>query len=220
MKSYGVSFAVAVAVGAVLMVFVRNPPADSGQWASWVQAIGSIVAIVGAYFIGERQSVAARKALADERKAATNARLARYLAIAEVARDATEDAGSLIANIPHTPGFSLNSLFFQPEALNDAVESLRLIPIDELGSACAIKAFTRFRRCVMNVHTAQKRAEEAGLLGPGQSAGAQLAAIQSHEVDLLKRIANGGAATVGQFFSQLREALELPPHEFIETPKN
>lgn len=58
MKSHGVSFAIAVAVGAVGMVFFRNPPTDSGQWASWVQAVGAIGAIGGAYSIARAQQSA------------------------------------------------------------------------------------------------------------------------------------------------------------------
>ncbi|GMG90267.1 hypothetical protein SGO26_09425 [Cupriavidus metallidurans] len=51
----GVGFGVGILLTAVLTF----PPGNSGEWASWVQAIGSIGAIWGAFALGKRQATEA-----------------------------------------------------------------------------------------------------------------------------------------------------------------
>ncbi|WP_186251727.1 hypothetical protein [Burkholderia gladioli] len=48
-------FAGAFAVGALVTALVRWPPSQSSDWAAWVQAVGSIGAIVAAIWIQARQ---------------------------------------------------------------------------------------------------------------------------------------------------------------------
>ncbi|WP_052382362.1 hypothetical protein [Paraburkholderia kururiensis] len=49
-------FTVAVFMGVVVTAFIRWPPAQSSDWAAWLQAVGSIGAIVGAIWIASAQS--------------------------------------------------------------------------------------------------------------------------------------------------------------------
>ncbi|VVE12229.1 hypothetical protein PCA20602_02693 [Pandoraea capi] len=224
MRTLKVSFWGGVAVGVLGAAFWRFPPQSSGDWASWVQAVGSIAAIAGAFLIGERQSSAARKTLAEERVAEEKARLARYFAIAEVACEAAQNTGTVISSGLQTgslaaengmPGLTL--FLYEPETLNDAVDSLRLIPIDQLGSVEAIKAFDRFRRVVLSVHAAQRRLQELGAFDRAYAVGIRVEEVRTSELDALKRQAQGGAATVKQFLAQLKTALHLPLAQRGET---
>jgi hypothetical protein len=39
----------------VVMIFVFNPPCNTSDWAAWVQAIGSIAAIIGSFYLVNHQ---------------------------------------------------------------------------------------------------------------------------------------------------------------------
>lgn len=64
---------------------------DKSDWASWVQAVGSIAAIIGAFMIGERQASAARKVSIQEIAYAEGKRLVQYAAIVSYAGDVAQD---------------------------------------------------------------------------------------------------------------------------------
>jgi hypothetical protein len=49
-------FAMAFFAGVLVTAFVRWPPAQSSDWAAWVQAVGSIGAIIGAIWIASEQT--------------------------------------------------------------------------------------------------------------------------------------------------------------------
>lgn len=74
----------ALVAAALVWAFVAHPPANSGEWASWVQAIFSVVAIVAAFSIAELQQLRQRKTEA-ERAWSTRLELTRacYLACDE-----------------------------------------------------------------------------------------------------------------------------------------
>lgn len=39
----------------VVMIFISNPPCSTSDWAAWVQAIGSIAAIIGSFYLVNHQ---------------------------------------------------------------------------------------------------------------------------------------------------------------------
>ncbi|WP_429355068.1 hypothetical protein [Paraburkholderia sp. 32] len=53
--------ALGIALGALLCAAIVHAPGASSDWAAWVQAIGSIAAIIGAFAIANQQAIDARK---------------------------------------------------------------------------------------------------------------------------------------------------------------
>ncbi|WP_156430299.1 hypothetical protein [Achromobacter ruhlandii] len=73
------------AIGCLTFFFAQKlgtlVPETSSDAAAWIQAIGSIAAIVGAFYVGKQQAVAAAKLAEDGRKKAHLERLEGYSAI-------------------------------------------------------------------------------------------------------------------------------------------
>jgi hypothetical protein len=112
---------------------------DASLMASWMQAIGSIGAILGAYWIGEKQMrVAEAKA---ERDKADRKRA--YFAIAEVALVEAR----AIETFVNTPRINALLMIFETSQRRAgiAAEALSGIPLHELGSAQAIAAISAMR---------------------------------------------------------------------------
>ncbi|WP_186270067.1 hypothetical protein [Burkholderia gladioli] len=94
-------FIVGVACGVILGWFIRFPPTDSSSAAGWAQAIGTIGAILAAFWIGNAQGrLAIKMRQAD--------RLDRYTAIEAVLTMAYERAQSLQSEILMLP---MNDMF-------------------------------------------------------------------------------------------------------------
>ncbi|MGT2429293.1 hypothetical protein ACU4HD_12200 [Cupriavidus basilensis] len=117
----------------------------AGDIASWVQAIGSIAAIVGAYAIGERQASAAAKAQEAAETRDVRRRRDTYLAVAAVA---VEQAHVAQANL-FLPDFTVNPapfIFDDVKAVAESVNEVRravvAIPLHEVGVAEAIAALS------------------------------------------------------------------------------
>ncbi|MCP2092022.1 UNVERIFIED_ORG: hypothetical protein J2Y81_008128 [Paraburkholderia sediminicola] len=121
---------------------------NSGNVASWVQAVGSIVAIVGSYLIGERQ---AKAALAATQKAHQLAEETRQTVAALEEHERREGMYAVIfAAHNHTVQIkeALNDEFnikmysiYYPSIIDSMVELLLKLPIHTLGSERAIAAF-------------------------------------------------------------------------------
>lgn len=89
MVNYLLLFAACATAGFLSGVFAAHLPGDSSAWASWIQAVGSIVAILGAYYVGERQG---RTALASVERGHTLAERAKRRAILAIGEAAFERA--------------------------------------------------------------------------------------------------------------------------------
>jgi hypothetical protein len=130
-------------IGLIAMVaFIKWPPDKSGDWAGWAQAIGSIVAIFGAFQISERQtrnafaSVANAQALADEKKRKS------ILAIAEAANDRANS----IDRIFSSEGIRVNlSTAFHQSIIDSIIGALSAVPIHEIGSRDGVLALLDIR---------------------------------------------------------------------------
>lgn len=67
-KGFGLVM-IGFAAGILLTAVVTYPPGNSGEWAAWVQAVGSVAAIIAAFVIGNRQT---KEAIRRERQATTD----------------------------------------------------------------------------------------------------------------------------------------------------
>lgn len=74
----------ALAAAGLIWAFAAHPPTNSGEWASWVQALFSVIAIVAAFSIAELQQ-RRQRAIEAERAWSTRLELTRacYLACDE-----------------------------------------------------------------------------------------------------------------------------------------
>jgi hypothetical protein len=136
----GAIFSVAFLLGAVFTAFLRWPPTQSSDWAAWVQAVGSIVAIFGAYFVGERQSRATLRAAHETHQLAERTRREGIFAVIQAAHArAKEFEGAL----DDETRLKMHDVY-HPSLIDSLVELMAKLPVSELGSYQAINAFIIF----------------------------------------------------------------------------
>jgi len=120
------------------------------DWAAWVQAIGSVLALVVAFLVATHQ---ARLARAQEhanqaRRAAQTYR--GFVAIAEGLMQATEAVDVMAPSIESTgANFSLGK--FDPKVLRVYVDELNTLRVGELPRAASIKAALDLRAQASNM---------------------------------------------------------------------
>jgi hypothetical protein len=121
---------------------------NSGNVASWVQAVGSIAAIIGSYFIGERQAKAALAAtqkahqLAEETRRTVEAKAAQerragMYAVVLAAHNHTVEIKEALDDEYNIKMYSI----YHPSIIDSMIELLSKLPIHTLGSERAIAAF-------------------------------------------------------------------------------
>ncbi|MFL1556245.1 hypothetical protein [Pseudomonas sp. O11] len=129
---------------------------NSSEWASWVQAIGSVAAIWAALIIG-------RKQLAAQQAAEIEGRRAKALAFQSVVRYAVEQAeniNSYIQFLPDQREFISCWNREDLEIIDGAIDSLRAIPVHELGSYELIFSFNIIFSCLVRLKGAAQRLAE------------------------------------------------------------
>lgn len=139
-----ISVSIAVAVTAYFVAaFFNHPPAQSQDWAAWVQAIGSIGAILVAVFVTNWQIITQatseeRRRMADEliRFEAVKAVLSMIHVICVKVRDEAR-AGNLALGGPGTGNYLL-----------DAKAALQALPLFQLPDARLIVFATTISRSV------------------------------------------------------------------------
>ncbi|AOI60420.1 hypothetical protein [Burkholderia diffusa] len=133
---------------AVVVVTIHAWGWNSGNVASWVQAVGSIAAIVGSYFIGERQAKASLAAtqkahqLAEETRQAVEAleereRRQGMYAVILAAHTHTVQIKEALSDEFNIKMYSI----YHPSIIDSMIELLSRLPIHTLGSERAISAF-------------------------------------------------------------------------------
>lgn len=133
-------FVVGSICGWALALYMLHPPGDSSSAASWIQAVGSIGAIAGAYWMGERQMRHAARA----EKAGDLARRRAYAAIAHAAVEESVE----IMNFLRMPDLNFSHIVSVAGQRRAAMAATALegIPLHELGVAEAITAVSSMRR--------------------------------------------------------------------------
>ncbi|WP_198294866.1 hypothetical protein [Burkholderia ubonensis] len=160
---------------------------NAGNVASWVQAVGSIAAIIGSYFIGERQAKAALAAtqkahqlaeesrLIVEAKAAQERRAGMY-AVVLAAHNHTVQIKEALDDEYNIKMYSI----YHPSIIDSMIELLSKLPIHTLGSERAIAAFVIYN----GQFTFLKGAMAKYLAGPyTDETNEQLAELKKHAYD-------------------------------------
>lgn len=130
-----------VAMRVIAMLGWENLTAET--WASWVQAVGSIVAIAGAYFIGERQAKSARRAAAEMQDRERSGKLASIFAICTAAHERAKFVYKVFCEVPADS--ITRSFDYDHSLVRSVIKALEAIPVHEIGNANAVIALLDIR---------------------------------------------------------------------------
>lgn len=109
------------------------------EWPGWVQAVGSIAAIVAAYFLGAAQVEAANHAAMAAERRAEGKRQSSILAIGAAIVSMVEELPNLAYN--NKAGHLAVGLAYDKRIFDGLISALGNIPVHELGSAKAVESF-------------------------------------------------------------------------------
>lgn len=121
---------VAAAIG--LVVFVLNWPSSSGEWAAWVQAVGTIGAVIGAIWVGNRGTQFAASLQIEKEEREVRRREEGCKAVVDNLIDTLGAAYQDIVNKPKEGFFIFWENYLEPH-IRTAVSSLDRLPMQDLG---------------------------------------------------------------------------------------
>ena len=121
------------------------------EWAYWVQAIGSIVAISGAFFLGDRQARSSVRLVVYADRVTAIRKAKAILAVTNAAQAHTSRAMKAF----DSDGFSYIALAcnYEDTTMQSLIQALADIPAHEVGSYNAVAAILRIRTAMGNFHT-------------------------------------------------------------------
>lgn len=162
--------ACALVLGGVLAAsFIKDPPTKSADWASWVQAIGSIAAIIGAFYIGKHQADV-QKSVAE--KARKDVLADRHSTVKSIADRAYQRCLNIKPDLEGEGNFG-NLVFFISYRENDFADAIKLLdaaPHFELGSGKLVEGILVLRDAMRSIqgwiqlHKKCKSGESAHML--------------------------------------------------------
>ncbi|MGX5887845.1 hypothetical protein [Burkholderia gladioli] len=120
-------------VGVFAMAFVRWPPTQSSDWASWAQAVGAIAAIIGAFFLAQRQAALQHQsAIALEYEA----RLRRWQSVKALLDSLYQQCLDVDETFNREGGFSTLDFVgvYEEKAFVDSINRLNGVPLFDLNS--------------------------------------------------------------------------------------
>ncbi|WP_312435438.1 hypothetical protein [Janthinobacterium sp.] len=137
------AMAITAAIGVAGYYGIPWSRMDITIWAYWVGAVGAIGSIIGAYFLGERQSKAALRLAANVERLTAFRRGGSILAVT----DAVESHTSRILKAFNDEGFYYLILLMQHDGkiMQSYIDALSAIPVHELGSYKSVAALLRIR---------------------------------------------------------------------------
>lgn len=140
-------------VAALLALLAANPPEDSGEAAAWVQAIGSVGAIlVAAVIAGAQKAESLRREARDRAEHASaaqqqaKANRAAALGIGVMIRSAIESM-TAIAERSGDPKTAFGPMGRGP--LESAAAAFERFPLEVLGDEAVISDFMRIGNCLV-----------------------------------------------------------------------
>lgn len=153
-----------LAVAANLIVVGMRFDLSKTDWSGWVQAIGSIAALLGAFILGKQQSATALGAIHEADRLSAQR---RANALAAIATAAAEQADRIL-NVFHEQGFhyiQFRLADFDPP-LDDVKAALHAVPMHEVGSYPAVTAMINLKTSTQYAQKAiQKVSDDCGTTG-------------------------------------------------------
>lgn len=138
------SFVIAASFLGVLVIAVLTIHVwgwNSGNVASWVQAVGSILAIIGAYIVGERQSGATLRATQEAHRLGERSRREGMFSVLKTAHSFAKVIDAALAD--ESKPLKMYDVY-HPSLIDSLVDLMSKLPVSELGSDEAIGAFVMF----------------------------------------------------------------------------
>lgn len=132
--------------GAAIVVFLfygliqvlRLKGVASGEAAGWMQAIGSIAAIGGAYAIGERQAKATLSAATKTQELAEAKRLSAIFAICAAAKNRTDIVRDIFCSDVYESGKRF--MEYDHSLIRSVINAIGAVPVHEIGNSEAATA--------------------------------------------------------------------------------
>ncbi|AOZ06547.1 hypothetical protein BKK80_12500 [Cupriavidus malaysiensis] len=146
-------------LGMVLTAFTIFPPKSASDWAAWIQAVGSIGAIVGAYTIGQRQARASLDQAIHLRDMEIKAKGQAMTAVVEAATKHAASIRGLAERMPFVPFYGYWRLLGKEET-EAVIRSIEALPLHELASADKVIAVTGIRSSLARVRSECAKLDE------------------------------------------------------------
>jgi hypothetical protein len=194
-------FTAVAALAYVINLILTAPALRTNEAAAWVQAVGSIAAIAGAYFVGERQAMAAFRNDLKIRKIELQQRKNSFLAIAAAAA-AQADRIAHACTLNDAESRRLRLRMYNTRTTSDIINSLAAVPMHELGSYDAVSAFFRIKDGLSTVD--RMYSDYLSILEGGNEEDQQ--AVRRR--DLIVNLVKDHCGIVIMYFQELREAFD------------
>jgi hypothetical protein len=166
------------------------------DWAAWVQAVGSIAAIAGAWVIGKRQS---DTAYLHAMRLQENDRHNRVLAVFPIAARAHE----LIVELDNMPYDHYYKGHYSAPSFRACIKAIEAIPLHELGKFGLVEGYMQMQQALeAAAHAAAKRLE----LGESRYARGKAERASDADVAEARRKADAALSLINS--SQIREPIE------------
>jgi hypothetical protein len=138
-----------LALMVTVWIVISVPGFSGGDAAQWAQAVGSAVAILAAYFFGERQAQSMFNNELRIREVELKRKNGSILAIA----DEANTIALKVANIyrSSSPSRAALVLGYDSRATKDIIEALVAIPKHEVGSFDAVAALIRLKNSLVDL---------------------------------------------------------------------
>lgn len=142
----------------VLLMLIRGlgSPLWTQEASGWAQAIGSVVAIGAAYYLGERQAQAALQTVHEADKVAATRKFDSVLAVADSAYNYAKQVSKAFSG--KRASFLHLEILYSENFMSDVINALQVVPAHELGSYDAVTAMLALRNAMNDLHGNIKRA--------------------------------------------------------------
>lgn len=162
---------------AVTTIFLLHPPYSSQDWAAWIQAIGSIGAIAGAFGVVYLQRKHAHEDASILRGRLEAATSGMFLQCTYEVTKATRRLRNYMAAYDATVTFSFNSRIFE-----ELLDTVRKIPVADLPPKLMENTLDIQRILISSAEAAKRRNGERKKILPENLANAELRAVRSLEI--------------------------------------
>lgn len=125
---------------------------DRNTWPGWVQAIGSVAAIAGAYLLGERQNRVAFANAIEMDKRLVKQRQDAYIAIASAALRHALEIREFFTRYGDSPDQFF--MIYDKRKIGGKVKAIEAIPLHEVGTAGKIENWVEFHVSLINFENA------------------------------------------------------------------
>lgn len=129
---------------------------SKAEWASWVQAVGSVLAITFAFLIGQQQASATLQSVRDADALSAFRKFDSVLAVADEAQNYAKEVSKSFSQA-HAH-YLLLRITHSDQRIQIRLDALQAIPAHELGSYRAVSSFLALKNAVVDFHTAVTRA--------------------------------------------------------------